>query len=95
MNIIKRVCRKGNHKTMDTPYSTSQQITLTSSSLPRSCKKIDSFKIENLVKYPYVPDDAQNGETIPPLFSFISKRNEFALTTSSKDKDHLPDQSET
>jgi hypothetical protein len=35
MNIIKRVCRKGNHKTMDTPYSTSQQITLTSSYLFR------------------------------------------------------------
>lgn len=55
---------------MDTPEPTSQLITLTSAlSLRRSCKKTDSHKIENLVEYSYVQDDAQIAETIPPLLS--------------------------
>ena len=70
MNMIKRVSKKGIHVAMDTPEPTSQPITLTSAlSLPISCKKTDSHKIENLVGYSYVPDDAQIAKTIPPLLS--------------------------
>ncbi|KAK2366858.1 hypothetical protein QL285_080194 [Trifolium repens] len=55
---------------METSEPHNQPITLTSSlSLPRSCKKNDTHKIENLVEYSYVPDDVQIAETIPPLLS--------------------------
>ncbi|KAK2366189.1 hypothetical protein QL285_079599 [Trifolium repens] len=55
---------------METSEPHNQPITLTSSlSLPRSCKKTDTHKIENLVEYSYVPDDVQIDETIPPLLS--------------------------
>ncbi|KAI5429496.1 hypothetical protein KIW84_034183 [Lathyrus oleraceus] len=55
---------------METPEPNTQPITTTSSlSLPKLCKKINSHKIENLIEYSHVPEDAQISETIPPLLS--------------------------
>ncbi|KAI5434659.1 hypothetical protein KIW84_021474 [Lathyrus oleraceus] len=62
---------------METPEPNTQPITTTSSlSLPKLCKKTNSHKIENLIEYPQVPEDAQISETIPHLLSpyNISKR---------------------
>ncbi|KAI5424799.1 hypothetical protein KIW84_030838 [Lathyrus oleraceus] len=55
---------------METPELNTQPITTTSSlSLPKLCKKTNSHKVENLIKYSHVPEDAQIYETIPPLLS--------------------------
>ncbi|CAK8533744.1 unnamed protein product [Lathyrus sativus] len=55
---------------METPEPKTQPITTTSSlSLPKLCKKTNSHKIENLIEYSHVPEDAQISETIPPLLS--------------------------
>ncbi|KAI5444709.1 hypothetical protein KIW84_013111 [Lathyrus oleraceus] len=55
---------------METPEPDTQPITTTSSlSLPKLYKKINSHKIENLIEYSHVPEDAQISETIPPLLS--------------------------
>ncbi|KAI5409459.1 hypothetical protein KIW84_055047 [Lathyrus oleraceus] len=70
MNIIKRVTKGENHSNMETPEQNTQLITTTSSlSLPKLCKKTNSHKIENLIEYSHVPEDAQISETIPPLLS--------------------------
>ena len=45
-------------------------IILTSKlSIPESCIKTLSSKIENLIEYSYVPEDAQIESSIPPLLS--------------------------
>jgi len=50
----------------------SQPILLNSTlSLPSSVSKTLSSKIENLIKYSYVPKDAQISETQSPLLSLI------------------------
>lgn len=55
---------------METPEPNTQPITTTSSlSLPKLCKKKNSHKIENLIEYSHVLEDAQISETIPPLLS--------------------------
>ncbi|KAI5428556.1 hypothetical protein KIW84_033519 [Lathyrus oleraceus] len=70
MNIVKRVSKGENHLNMETPEPNTQPITTTTSlSLPKLCKKTNSHKIENLIEYSHVPEDAQISETIPPLLS--------------------------
>ena len=70
MNIIKRVSKGENYSIMELSQPNTQPITTTSSlSLPKLCKKTDTHKIENLVEYSYVPEDAQIAETVPPLLS--------------------------
>src|ERR1051325_10182904 len=70
MSIIKRVSKGENYSIMELSQPNTQPITTTSSlSLPKLCKKTDTHKIENLVEYSYVPEDAQIAETVPPLLS--------------------------
>lgn len=52
------------------PLQHTQPITTTSSiSHPKLYKKTDSHKIENLIEYSYVTEDAQIAEIIPPLLN--------------------------
>lgn len=68
MNIVKRVSKRENHLNMETPEPNTQHITTTSSlSLPKLCKKTNSHKIENLIEYSHVSEDAQISETIPHI----------------------------
>lgn len=70
VNIVKRVSKGENHLNMETPEPNTQPITTTSSlSLPKLYKKTNSHKIENLIEYSHVPEDAQISETIPHLLS--------------------------
>lgn len=64
MNIVKGE----NILNMETHEPNTQPITTTSSLLlPKLCKKTNSHKIENLIEYSHVPEDAQIYEIIPPL----------------------------
>jgi len=56
---------------MDTPSSSSSDPILLNSSisLPSNVSKTLSSKIENLVEYSYIPEDAQISETSTPLLS--------------------------
>ena len=56
---------------MDTPSSSSADPILLNSSisLPSNVSKTLSSKIENLVEYSYIPEDAQISETSTPLLS--------------------------
>ncbi|CAI8595172.1 unnamed protein product [Vicia faba] len=70
MNIINIVSKGEKYLTMALSQQNTHPITTTSSlSLPKLCKKTDTHKIENLVGYSYVPEDAQISETVPPLLS--------------------------
>ncbi|RDX61397.1 hypothetical protein CR513_60385, partial [Mucuna pruriens] len=59
---------------MESSSSDTQQPVLLSSSLPlpRNLSKILSSKIENLVEYSYVPEDAQISETSTPRLSLYN-----------------------
>ncbi|KAI5410227.1 hypothetical protein KIW84_055642 [Lathyrus oleraceus] len=72
VNIVKRVSKGENHLNMETPEPNTQHITTTSSlSLPKLYKKTNSHKIENLIEYSHVSEDAQISETIPPVLRVI------------------------
>ncbi|RDX62366.1 hypothetical protein CR513_59312, partial [Mucuna pruriens] len=65
------VASKRNCTTMESSSSdTPQPVLLNSSlSLPKNISRTLSPKIENLVEYTYVPEDAQISETSTPLLS--------------------------
>jgi hypothetical protein len=70
MNIVDKVSRKEILFIMNTASSSTKPITQSSAiTLPKTFKKTNSHKIENLIEYSYVPEDVQVAETIPPLLS--------------------------
>lgn len=68
-----RVSKRDNHLNMETFESNTQSITATSSlSHPKSYKKTNSHKIENLIKYSHVLEDDDIFEIIPSLLSLYN-----------------------